>query len=52
MGQIKFADCVCFAIFQFKECDRRYLLCPAAFTVGLLKKFIRLKFDLSPKYQV
>ena len=32
--------------------DARYLVCPAAFSVGNLKKFIRMKFDLKPKYEV
>ena len=38
------------SIFQGEE--MRYLLCPAAMTVGLVKKFIRLKFELDPKYKV
>lgn len=45
------SDCYCLA-FQYKDCDRRYLLCPAGFTIGLIKKFVRLKFDLQPQYQV
>ncbi|KAL4222741.1 Polycomb complex protein BMI-1 [Mactra antiquata] len=32
--------------------ERRYFLCPAGTTVGLLKKFVRLKFALADKYQV
>ncbi|XP_062575106.1 myb-like protein X [Saccostrea cucullata] len=32
--------------------DCRYLLCPAVVTIGLLKKFIRLKFSLSDRYQI
>jgi polycomb group RING finger protein 4 len=32
--------------------EKRYLLCPAAFTIGHLKKFVRLKFGLSDKYEV
>ncbi|XP_048756041.2 polycomb group protein Psc-like [Ostrea edulis] len=32
--------------------DCRYLLCPAAVTIGLLKKFIRLKFSLNDRYQI
>lgn len=30
----------------------RYLLCPAQVTVAVLKKFLRLKFDLTPSHQV
>ena len=37
---------------MFEGCDKRYLLCPAAFTVGLLKKFIRLKFELTQQFRV
>ena len=36
----------------FQINDVRYLVCPAAFSVGNLKKFIRMKFDLKPKYEV
>ena len=32
--------------------DIRYLLCPAAVSVGHLKKFLRLKYDLPVNYQV
>ncbi|XP_064648455.1 polycomb complex protein BMI-1-like isoform X4 [Lineus longissimus] len=32
--------------------DRRYLLCPAAVTVGHLKKFIKMKFDLTPNHLI
>ncbi|XP_013388506.1 uncharacterized protein LOC106157411 isoform X2 [Lingula anatina] len=32
--------------------DKRHLLCPAAFTVAHLKKFIFMKFDLSLNYDV
>lgn len=32
--------------------DMRHLLCPAAVTVGHLKKFVRLKFELAPHYNV
>lgn len=32
--------------------DRRYLQCPAAFTIGHLKKFIRMKFNLCDRYQI
>ncbi|CAL8096019.1 unnamed protein product [Orchesella dallaii] len=32
--------------------DRRYLQCPAAVSVGLLKKFIRMKYGLSDDYRV
>ncbi|XP_059478613.1 polycomb group protein Psc-like [Neocloeon triangulifer] len=31
---------------------RRYLQCPALFTVGLLKKFLRSKFELMPNHKV
>ncbi|XP_029639900.1 polycomb complex protein BMI-1 isoform X1 [Octopus sinensis] len=30
----------------------RYLLCPAAFTVAHLKKFLRMKFELSQRYEI
>ncbi|XP_041365679.1 polycomb complex protein BMI-1-like [Gigantopelta aegis] len=32
--------------------DIRYLLCPAAVSVGHLKKFLRLKYDLPVNYQI
>ena len=32
--------------------SKRYLLCPAAFTIGHLKKFVRIKFSLELKYEV
>lgn len=32
--------------------DCRYLLCPASVTVAHLKKFIRMKFSLSPRYKI
>lgn len=32
--------------------DRRYLQCPAAVTIGHLKKFIRMKFNLCDRYQI
>ncbi|XP_045169983.2 polycomb group protein Psc-like [Mercenaria mercenaria] len=32
--------------------ERRYLLCPAGTTVALLKKFMKLKFALPPKFKV
>lgn len=32
--------------------DCRYLLCPAVVTIGLLKKFIRMKFSLSDRFQI
>ncbi|KAK3102322.1 hypothetical protein FSP39_010446 [Pinctada imbricata] len=35
-----------------KNRDCRYLLCPAAVTIGHLKKFIRLKFNLCDAYQI
>ncbi|XP_077556968.1 uncharacterized protein LOC144170824 isoform X2 [Haemaphysalis longicornis] len=31
---------------------RRFLSCPAAFTVGHLHKFIRMKYSLEPRYKV
>ena len=37
-------------IFQYPA--KRYLLCPAAFSVRLMKKFIRMKFGLHPQYEV
>ncbi|KAK3584734.1 hypothetical protein CHS0354_019859 [Potamilus streckersoni] len=35
-----------------KTSDIRYLLCPAAFTVGHLKKFLNLKFDFDKQHQI
>ncbi|XP_045168080.2 polycomb complex protein BMI-1-like isoform X2 [Mercenaria mercenaria] len=32
--------------------DVRYLQCPAAFSIGNLKKFIRMKFDLKMKFEI
>lgn len=32
--------------------QRRFLSCPAAFTVGHLHKFIRMKYSLEPRYKV
>ncbi|KAL8560246.1 hypothetical protein ACOMHN_005979 [Nucella lapillus] len=32
--------------------DRRYLLCPSDVTMGILKKFIRCKFNVSDKFQI
>lgn len=32
--------------------DVRYLQCPAAFSIGNLKKFIRMKFDLKLKFEI
>ncbi|KAH3698655.1 uncharacterized protein LOC127862447 [Dreissena polymorpha] len=37
---------------SIKVRDVRYLQCPAAFSVGNLKKFIRMKFDLQQKYEM
>ncbi|XP_052802779.1 muscle M-line assembly protein unc-89-like isoform X1 [Mya arenaria] len=37
---------------RLEAADRRYLLCPGNFSVGHLKKFIRMKFNLHDKYQV
>lgn len=36
----------------FQAADRRYLSCPGNFTVGHLKKFIKMKFNLSGRFQV
>ena len=48
-----FGKCVLpFPSFVLQKPDKRYLLCPSAFTVGLLKKFIKMKFDLQPKFKV
>ncbi|KAL3832224.1 hypothetical protein ACJMK2_023884 [Sinanodonta woodiana] len=35
-----------------KTSDIRYLMCPAAFTVGHLKKFLNLKFDFGEQHQI
>ena len=32
--------------------DKRYLLCPAGFSICSLKKFIKLKYELSSSYEV
>ncbi|XP_052811792.1 uncharacterized protein LOC128239240 [Mya arenaria] len=37
---------------NIKVRDVRYLQCPAAFSVGNLKKFIRMKFDLKQKFEM
>lgn len=37
---------------KLKRKDVRYLQCPAGITVGLLKKFIRIKFDLPPSHKI
>ncbi|XP_052256974.1 uncharacterized protein LOC127862067 isoform X2 [Dreissena polymorpha] len=37
---------------KLEASDRRYLLCPGKFTVGLLKKFVRMKFSLCDRYQI
>lgn len=37
---------------KLQQRDIRYLQCPAAVSVAHLKKFIRLKFDLPPKYTI
>lgn len=39
-------------IVEFQGGEKRYLLCPVGLTIGLVKKFIRLKFELEEKYQV
>lgn len=48
---IKRFPCKVFFFF-LQQRDIRYLQCPAAVSVAHLKKFIRLKFDLPPKYTV
>ncbi|KAF5300722.1 hypothetical protein FQR65_LT09118 [Abscondita terminalis] len=35
-----------------KKCDRRYLQCPAAVTMSLLQKFLRMKYALSAEHRV
>lgn len=30
----------------------RYLRCPAGVTIGILKKFVRLKYELPNRYEV
>lgn len=35
-----------------KNKEVRYLLCPAAFTVAHIKKFLRMKFELGPRYEI
>ncbi|XP_060066296.1 polycomb complex protein BMI-1-A-like [Ylistrum balloti] len=37
---------------RMKKRDVRYLQCPAAVTIGHLKKFIRMKFDLPSRYKI
>ncbi|XP_061186065.1 polycomb complex protein BMI-1-A-like isoform X2 [Saccostrea echinata] len=37
---------------RLQQQDIRYLQCPAAVAVAHLKKFIRMKFDLPPKYMI
>ncbi|KAL4222742.1 regulation of adaxial/abaxial pattern formation [Mactra antiquata] len=32
--------------------DIRYLQCPAAFSIGNIKKFIRMKFDIKQKFEI
>ena len=39
-------------VLHLQERDVRYLLCPAGVCVGHLKKFVRVKFDIPPKYKV
>ncbi|CAN8000412.1 unnamed protein product [Ixodes hexagonus] len=36
----------------FKEPVKRYLNCPAAVTIALLQKFLRMKYGISSKYKV
>ncbi|ELT94511.1 hypothetical protein CAPTEDRAFT_227017 [Capitella teleta] len=35
-----------------KKCDKRFLLCPSAITIGHLKKFIQMKFELPDSFQI
>jgi hypothetical protein len=37
---------------KIKPNDKRYLLCPAYLNIGQLKKFLRMKFDLSVKHNI
>lgn len=37
---------------RLEAADRRYLSCPGNFTVGHLKKFIKMKFNLCDRYQI
>ena len=41
-----------FTLYFFQDPTTRHLSCPAAFTVGHLKKFIHLKFSLPSTYAV
>ncbi|XP_050036715.1 uncharacterized protein [Dermacentor andersoni] len=36
----------------FKEPAKRYLNCPAAVTIALLQKFLRMKYSISTRYKV
>lgn len=36
----------------FKEPAKRYLNCPAAVTIALLQKFLRMKYSISARYKV
>ncbi|KAL3205321.1 hypothetical protein MRX96_011218 [Rhipicephalus microplus] len=36
----------------FKEPTKRYLNCPAAVTIALLQKFLRMKYSISARYKV
>ena len=36
----------------FQDCDKRYLNCPTGFTMGGIKKFIRIKFDLASHFNI
>lgn len=36
----------------FKEPAKRYLNCPAAMTIAMLQKFIRMKYSISARYKV
>lgn len=37
---------------EFKEPAKRYLNCPAAMTIALLQKFLRMKYSISARYKV
>ncbi|XP_060589945.1 nipped-B-like protein isoform X2 [Ruditapes philippinarum] len=37
---------------RLEAADRRYLSCPGNFTVGHLKKFIKMKFNLCDRFQI
>lgn len=37
---------------EYKEPAKRYLNCPAAMTIALLQKFLRMKYSISARYKV